>query len=282
MLHLLSLVRWEWFKLRRRWFPWILLVIFVLFTQLVVWVPFLVYRTDPDVGSDSFVLPGSVAIIISSMFGFAIVLMMTLASSVVGTEYGWGTLRTVIARGPGRWQFLAAKLIAVGLAGLGGLVVAAIGILISSIVATGLAENGSDFASSGDWSNSILTVLEAAYAVIPYALMAAALTVLTSSANIGLAITVGYHIAEQIAIPILSVFIDGFDRIAGFSLGISANTMISQGGADEFIFLVTTLGGGELPGKPQAFLVLLGYSAAFAAVAIWLYQKRDITGARGA
>ena len=282
ILHLISLIRWEWFKLRRRWFPWVLLVIFVLFTQFVVWVPFFVYQAGEIRETDPFVLPGSVAISISSMFGFAIVLMMTLASSVVGTEYGWGTLRSVIARGPGRWQFLVAKLITVGVAGLGGLIIAAVGIVISSIVTTGLAENSSEFASSGEWSNAVLTVLKAAYAVVPYALLAAALTVLTSSATIGLAITVGYHIAEQIAIPILSVFIDGFDRIAGFSLGISANTMISQGGVEEFIFLVTTLAGGELPSKAQAFLVLLGYSVVFAAAAIWLYQKRDITGAKGA
>src|SRR5438067_1910557 len=31
------LTRWEWFKLRRRWMPWILLAILVLFSQLAIW-----------------------------------------------------------------------------------------------------------------------------------------------------------------------------------------------------------------------------------------------------
>ena len=117
--------------------------------------------------------------------------------------------------------------------------------------------------------------------LIPYALLAAALTVLTSSATVGLAITVGYHIAEQIVVPILIIFVDGFDTIAGFTLGISANTLVSQGGAQDFIFLVTTIAGGELPGTTQAFLVLLAYSVIFAGLALWLFQRRDITGAKG-
>ena len=92
--------------------------------------------------------------------------------------------------------------------------------------------------------------------MIPYALLATALTILTSSATVGLAITVGYHIAEQIVVPILTVFVDGFDKIAGFTLGISAHALISEEGAQDFIFLVTTLGDGELPNTVQAFLVL--------------------------
>ena len=165
--------------------------------------------------------------------------------------------------------------------GLAALVVAAVFIGISSIVTSGLAENGSELTSSGEWSEAVLTILKAAYVLVPYALLAAALTVFTSSATVGLAITVGYHIAEQILVPILTVFVDDFDAIAGFTLGINANTLVSQGGAQEFIFLVTTLAGGELPGTAQAFLVLLGYSILFGGVALWLFQRRDITGAKG-
>ena len=33
----LKLIRWEWFKLQRRWMPWILLGFLLLFSQLSVW-----------------------------------------------------------------------------------------------------------------------------------------------------------------------------------------------------------------------------------------------------
>ena len=32
--HVLRLTKWEWFKLRRRWMPWILLAIAVLLSQV--------------------------------------------------------------------------------------------------------------------------------------------------------------------------------------------------------------------------------------------------------
>ena len=282
ILHLLSLMRWEWFKLRHRWFPWVLLVIFTLFTQMLVWIGYLVHRGEGEVGAaELFLLPGSVTLGLRSMFGLAIVLIVTLSSSMMGTEYGWGTLRTALARGPGRWQLLVSKFGISALAGLGGLIIAAVFIGISSLVTTGLAENSSELTSSGEWSEAILTIVKAAFALIPYALLATALTILTSSATVGLAITVGYHIAEQIVVPILSVFVDGFDKIAGFTLGISAHALISEEGAQDFIFLVTTLGDGELPNTVQAFLVLLGYSIIFGGAALFMFQRRDITGAKG-
>ena len=37
IVEVLSLVRWEWFKLRRRWMPWILLAILALVTQIAIW-----------------------------------------------------------------------------------------------------------------------------------------------------------------------------------------------------------------------------------------------------
>ena len=40
----LNLGRWEWFKLQRRWMPWILLGILLLFSQLSVWGGFLSYN----------------------------------------------------------------------------------------------------------------------------------------------------------------------------------------------------------------------------------------------
>lgn len=40
-----GLARWEWFKLRRRWMPWILLVLFVLVCQVGVWASFFEYQS---------------------------------------------------------------------------------------------------------------------------------------------------------------------------------------------------------------------------------------------
>ena len=368
ILHLLSLIRWEWFKLRRRWFPWVLLIIFILFTQMLVWIGFSIDRAEgpsgqamleysfissegtrvssrvdcarifpegaltgdieeeelraviseyvgrgidlgeefnresaidliidgcPRVladansieeeseGVDLFVLPSSVSLGLSSMFGLAIVLIVVLASSVMGTEYGWGTLRTALARGPGRWQFLGSKFAMIALAGACGLMVAAIFIGISSLIATQLASDGTELKSSGEWTDATILIGKAAFALVPYVLLAMALTILTSSATVGMAITMGYHIAEVIAVSVISVFVDGFDNIAGFILGVCVRALISEESGADFVFLVAGLSQGELPGTLQAFLVLLGYILLFGGAALWLFQRRDITGAKG-
>ena len=43
---MLSLTRWEWFKLRRRWMPWILLAILVVFPQIGMVSSYFIYRGD--------------------------------------------------------------------------------------------------------------------------------------------------------------------------------------------------------------------------------------------
>ena len=45
MATVLNLTRWERFKLRRRWMPWILLGIIVLIAQGTLWGTYISYRT---------------------------------------------------------------------------------------------------------------------------------------------------------------------------------------------------------------------------------------------
>ena len=47
-----NLSRWEWFKLRRRWMLWILLVFAILFAQLAVWGQFFSYRNLQNSGGE--------------------------------------------------------------------------------------------------------------------------------------------------------------------------------------------------------------------------------------
>ena len=44
--NVLNLARWEWFKLRRRWMPWILLAVAVVFVQIGVWVAYAAYHNE--------------------------------------------------------------------------------------------------------------------------------------------------------------------------------------------------------------------------------------------
>src|SRR5256886_16358323 len=52
ILNIANLSRWEWFKLRRRWMLWILLVFAILFAQLAVWGQFFSYRNLQTTGGE--------------------------------------------------------------------------------------------------------------------------------------------------------------------------------------------------------------------------------------
>ena len=60
MAELANMVRWEWFKLRYRWMPWILLAILVLATQLALWGTFLAFRSTQATMSFDFEASGTI------------------------------------------------------------------------------------------------------------------------------------------------------------------------------------------------------------------------------
>lgn len=47
---LVASVRWDWFKLSRRWIPWILLAILLVITQLIIWGNFATYQSIQSSG----------------------------------------------------------------------------------------------------------------------------------------------------------------------------------------------------------------------------------------
>ena len=62
-----------------------------------------------DWSREIFVLPASLSNGLGFIQNIAVFAVTILAVASMGVEYGWGTLRTALTRGTGRWQFLAAK-----------------------------------------------------------------------------------------------------------------------------------------------------------------------------
>ena len=44
--HVVRLTLWEWYKLRRRWMPWILLAVAIAFMQLGIWLSYGAYHNE--------------------------------------------------------------------------------------------------------------------------------------------------------------------------------------------------------------------------------------------
>ena len=349
----LRLTRWEWFKLRKRWMPWILVFVAVAIAQATLWgmyysyndrlsveeqttfclrgpvdaagnptsipvscvdiwegavdakvamsdeawreeslrtVQFLREEACPDQIEEearfrdntrqTFVLPDSLSNGLAVAHSIGVILIMILASSVLGTEYGWGTLRAVLTRGINRWQFLGAKALSLLLFGAGGFIIVALTVAVSSLIAASLLVDDGGLADSGQWSTVAVVFGKAVYGLVPYAILALFLSVLTSSSSMGIAFSLAYFFVESILVQILGGLFDWFSNVTDLLLGPSVTSWITETG------IRTTGEGAMFPvndtsSQLHAFFVITAYIIVLGAAAFWLFLRKDIAGARG-
>ena len=348
----LRLTRWEFFKLRRRWMPWILLIVALAVVEATMWGFYASYgglsepeiivyhgpqdaegfwssvirlscvdvddakiesarervleeereRVLAEIGAERescrwglkgfaeerqrhrevFVLPGSLANGLGVAHYIGVFLVMILGASAVGTEYGWGTLRTALTRGTGRQGFLTAKALSLVLLSVAGLLIVSLTVVVSSLITASLTLNdGGWLGDTGLWSTVAVMFGKAVYGLMPYIVLALFLTVLTSSSSMGIALSLSYYFVELILVSILGGLFDWFNNVSDFLIGTNTTAWMTETG-------VETTGGNaalfdiaDLPGALHAFLVLLAYMVVMSGAAFWLFQRRDIAGARG-
>lgn len=334
----------EWYKVRRRWLPWILLGVVVLIAQAILWGFYIGYHVSDDafgslldayeyngsagrievtcgdlvggrveeklaplsgdelerVGAEveewsatcvdyvspeesraTFTLPFSITPD-ENVLPFIVIPFMVLAVSVVGSEYGLGTLRANLTRGVGRWQFLTGKLVMLILACVGGLVVMTALTAVASI-ATGIippAEEGSISATRADWLTALQQFGKLAYALAPYIALAAFLAVVTRSTAQGIALSLGYYVVELVLVPILGNIADWLANAMDAALiGPNATEWMRTG--DELQAQQALGAAFEQPDHLRAALVILGYTAAAVAASLWIFHREDVAGAKG-
>lgn len=307
---IVRLVRWEQFKLRRRWMPWILLTILVLFSQIGIWVTFASYndlqagpqgmspvppsedqsgniRFHPGPGQlregpemrqqlreqyDSFTLPGSIPNAMSVAQGIGLILLAILAASAIGSEYGLGTLRLVLALGVGRHRYLASKFTTLAFMAAAGLIIVVAVTAVSSLIAGGLAQAPEDTIASSTWSEAGTALGRTWASLIPALALTGLITVMARSTAVGMAVGLGYGFAEQIVVAILAPRFEWFRTASEYFLSRNisalAGSRFGPGGSADLDTL-------------HAALVLAVYTLALGGMAFWLFRRRDISGASG-
>ncbi len=196
-------------------------------------------------------------------------LVMVLAASLVGTEYAWGTLRTVLSGGTGRRTLLAAKLLLLVLLCAHALVAISLISAASSLAATVIPpDEARGLVDPGRWSDVVIIFFRTAYGLLPLIALSILATVLTCSRGLGIALSVGYVIAESIASPLLQLN----DTLAGV-----ADHLLVESFRSWTAVPVT----GPFADTLQGFLAILAYTVVLVAAASWVFQRRDIGGALG-
>ena len=268
------LTRWEWFKLRRRWLPWILLGIALVISQLIFW---LAVTLGNDLSNQSSTENIANGLGVASFMGPFIAVI--LASAVVGGEYGWGTLRPVLSRGAGRWPFLLSKVSVTLLCTATGLLILAVVVAVSGFIAEAVltADPQAEGYGAISWADLLALYGRSVYAFLPYIALALFAVVLTGSNGIGSGIALGYYFIElAVLTPVLGIF-SWSDHVFAFMLSRNIDAWISLDPTEERS--IATFGG--IADMAHGFIIITVYIAVLAAAALTLFLRRDIAGARG-
>jgi ABC-type transport system involved in multi-copper enzyme maturation permease subunit len=196
-------------------------------------------------------------------------LMLILGVLVVGSEYAWGTWKTVFTQDPSRLRVYAAKLAVAALAALAGvLAVFAAGAVASALIA--VAE-----ASPVTWPavTDLLTGIGAGWLI---ASMWTVLGALLGIALRGVALPVGLGLVWLLAVQNLLSLIAAplLDWVAQLQKGLpgpNAGALVAALGA-----AADTPGVAAVVGGGQAAAVLVAYLVGFAVVGGAVLKRRDI------
>jgi ABC-2 type transport system permease protein len=270
----------ELLVVRKRSSTWILLgiwsVLAVLFAYVIPYVEYL-NGSGPGPRSLEQLLPAQLAGNLVEgfpFFGGVIALMLGVLG--LGSEYGWGTLKTLFIQREGRLRVFRAKLLALGAVLVPFvLVVFALGAGASYVIA--LREGG-----AVEWPSAWLVVRAMGAGWLILAVWAS-FGLLLAAISRGTSLAIGVGILYALVIEgLISAFADAVSFLAPvteFFLRANAYSLVRGLG------LSVTEAAGNGPGAfsgpyvatGQALLVLVAYMAAFLALSGLLLRRRDVT-----
>ena len=226
-------------------------------------------------------LPDSLGTAMQPVNFIGTILILILVGTIVGGEFGVGTVRLMFTRGPTRTQFFISKIGA-------SLVSIVLGVLAMLIVGvgegallnlfTGIAVNFSFL--TGMWlMHAILYILTGMLGLFMYAMAALFLSTLGQTTVAGVAGGLAVWVAEFILSQVLSLVgllykgpVGDFLRaIPDYFIGNNVSTLMQNQAHVLF---------GDQPSQLSdlhASLVLLAYLVLFIGLAWWVNQRRDIT-----
>ena len=289
---MLRLLRSELYRLVRRWMPWIMLGLIVV-TAFVFY--FLIWASitaqlqavkngtipAPPEGTAQLtetlrqIAPNRVAQFgVGIVAGLGSVMLIVFAASHVGTEFGWGTFRTLLAHGASRSGFLVAKTVSLVLYALVFIVVGTLAAIGASYAVSAVA--GISFGTGVDLAEVARVAAKSGYTFLPYMALALAIAVWSKSAGAGIAAGLVVYFAEGLVATILVSLNKDYAQIVNWGLSRNASaltrTVSGQAGPTSQDPTASTL-----PDPTQAAIVLGAYCVIFIVLAYWRLRSRDVT-----
>jgi ABC-2 type transport system permease protein len=262
---------------RKRASTWILLTIWTLLALVFAYiVPYVQYLNGSNTAALGDLLPENlVGQLMAGFPFFGGVIALQLGVLAVGSEYGWGTLKTLFTQRPGRLWIFSAKLL--GLAAVlvpFVLVVYGLGALSSYVIAV---REGAEV----DWPSAWLLVrgLGAGWLILAvWAAFGFVLAVVSRGTSLAVGIGILYALVIEGLLSALASEVSLLDRVVEFFLRANGYSLVAALGvaADD----VSDRGPGSFSGPfvsgGQALLVLAIYLVILVAASGWLLRRRDV------
>ena len=274
MMHvapILTALRGEWFRLSRRAGVWVVMGLasaVVVGVLAVTWA--LTYLTPFELAIPPRGFPHLASASLSLLAPF---LGIILAAMIFGGDYGWGTLRPLLARGQPRWQVALTKLLLTAVI-LAALWIAAwvLAVLAGLLAGDPNARAVGFFLEIPDGWWSIVGSFAGAWLVaLAYAGLTALLCAIGRSTAFGLGVAIGILIFEFTVYP-----------LAGLAATLATDIPLAE--YTRWTLHGTSGGvtGGDDELSAWVFLpATLAYIAAFCALTLLVTQRRDVTSGNG-
>ncbi len=276
--------RASWLKLRKRPAVWILGSLLVALLVLLTYVlSYLIFNNPPKGANFGSTDPRSLKVILyptnyvrttlSAFSGLGAAIALILGVLSYGSEYGWGTLKTVFTQRPGRLATLAGNLLALG---------AVIAIMVAALFAAGAVCSsviGSLDGRGGDWPAATTILKGAAAAWLIMAMWAAfgvVLSILFRQSALAIGIGLLYSLVIESIVFGLFGQVDWLKTIEKGFPGANANSLVASFGSG----LRRGAAGASpdpLVGGTQAALVVLLFLVVFLVISAGLLRARDVT-----
>ena len=284
----------EFFKLRKRMMTWVLALLLVGIVVLLYSVLWSISgRSDSFGRGEKFTaaqlrqalfLQASVpfALQIVSMFGtlFAVI----LAAAAVGSEYGWGTVRSTATVASSRTRMLSARLIVVsGLVAAGTLLAVAVGVAYSTIIMSVTGNFDSSFITGGFVWHQVASYGRTLFAIAPYVAIAFSAAVIGRSTLAGVGAGLGVSFLEPIISNLMRAGGDPWKDIPNYLPSANKQIILLQNSLPAVLRIGP---GSDLEGTPvnsvlEASIILSAYIVVAIALAFLAFRRRDITSGGG-
>ena len=272
----------ELFKTRKRMMVWILLAVLVGFMILDLVFSYLAvtsisgHRDAASIESLRIALqfPKAFTLVLAGTQGIGIILLIILAASLTGSEYGWATVTQTIGRKGTRSLYIGSKLISL-------IIVALILVLIGLAVGTALsAFNTYKLAGQINWDfftlsfagSLIKMFIWTAFTIMIYALLAVLFATVGRSVVAGIGGALGYYFIESILVAVLTNSTGWTHRIPDYLIGHNIGALLRTGVERNGPFSSSN----TVPSGLHATLILTIYAVVFLGTILYVFKRQDL------